>query len=129
MHGHEHLEFTPGFSPWLVVAIFAALVVLGAVLWFLWAHRSHTDTGPEKSEGNPSAPKDNEMKVMYGENIQILEMLRQQGGPMSQAEISEQMGTETERIAGVLKDMEAKGLIERHWDAAKKTFIVALREW
>ena len=129
MHGEEHLEFASGFSPWLAVAVSAALAVLGAFLWLLWTHRPRTGAEPETSDGKSPAPKDKETEVVYGEHIEIFGMLTQKGGPMSQTEISEQLRTEPERIAKVLTDMEARGIIERRWDSDKKTFIVALREW
>jgi uncharacterized membrane protein len=129
MEGHEHLEFTPDFTPWLVVAIIAALAVVGVVLWFRWARRSPVSATPEKPAEKPAAPKAEELEVKYGENVAIFDMLRQKGGPMSQTEISEQIGIGAEPISRVLIDMEAIGMIERRWDAAKKTFMVTLREW
>ena len=107
---HSHQTFP--YEPWLVVLFIAGLIVAVILLiWFIHRRTVASDglTGKERKELPP-------------EQRELLSMLRQHGGPMLQSELTDIMPHDTEDLAGILKEMETNGLIQREWKSQQGTY-------
>lgn len=113
-HGH-HTSMSS--DPWVIGLIIVALItVVTGIIWF--ARRRMV-----ASDGLTPL----ERKGLDFQEREILSMLRQCGGPMRQNEIVDALSGDLEDMAGVMKDMEAKGLIHREWKSDMGTYIVSTR--
>jgi predicted transcriptional regulator len=112
MRGGHH--FSPVGGPWMIALIVALIVaVVAVILWLI--HRSNV-----LSDG--LTPR--ERKELPWEQREVLSMLRQNGGPMLQSEIVDMLPADLQEFAEVFKAMEDKGLIRRHWNGEKSSYIV-----
>jgi hypothetical protein len=138
MHEHyKHSEFINGLGPWLLFAVVIGLCGLVVILWLFLRNRSKppSDVVASKEaalpteklvQSEPLPPVESRCRATPApEESDILDLLWQNGGPMSQTEIAESLGGDAQRIAETLKSMESQQLIERQWDAGKKTFNVS----
>ncbi len=111
---HEH-PILNGVKPWSAGVVFLAVVCLiGIAVWIL--HRRTV-----ASDGLTLLERKN---LPYPQR-EILSMLRQHGAPMMQSEMAGAMPIDPEELAESLKRMEAKGLIQRHWEQHTSTYIVS----
>ena len=109
---HSHHTFS--YEPWMVVLFIAGLIVAVILLiWFIHRRTVASDglTGKERQELPP-------------EQRELLSIVRQHGGPMLQSELADIIPYDIEYIAGILKEMESKGLICREWKSDKGTYEV-----
>jgi hypothetical protein len=140
MHEHyEHSEFVTG-GAWLLIAIVAVLVGLGALLWFWFWNRPQPPAKQPEGEEKPQPEKATESpkdavpteksggQSLTGVAGEIFNMLRLHGGSMTQLEIAQEVGVEQEEIAETLDILEARGCIERRWNGEKSTFRVSVAE-
>ena len=111
---HSHHIFT--YEPWLAVVLLAALLVVILLIWFFHRRMVAADglTGRERKE-------------LSSEQREILSMLRQEGGPMLQTELVDVMPYDLDDIAGILKEIESKGLISRIWKSEQGTYEITAR--
>ena len=107
---HSHHTFS--YDPWMI-AVFIASLITGVILliWFIQRRRIASDGLTVK-----------ERKEFPSEQREILSMLRQNGGPMLQTELVDVKPYDLEDIAGILKEMESKGLIRREWKPEEGTY-------
>lgn len=113
----KHSHHTLTYEPWMAAAFLAGLVVVVIlVIWFIHRRTTASDglTGRERNE-------------LSSEQREILSILRQNGGPMLQTELADVMPYEPEDIAGILKDMESKGLVCREWKSEHGTYEITAR--
>jgi hypothetical protein len=138
MHEHyKHSEFINGLGPWLLIAVVIGLCGLAVILWLFLRNRSKPPGDAAESKETavpierlvqpeqPPPVEERRRATPAPEESDILDLLWQNGGPMSQTEIAESLGGDAQRIAETLKSMESQQLIERQWDAAKNTFSVS----
>ena len=112
---HSHQTLT--YEPWMIAAFLAGLVVVVILLiWFIHRRTIASDglTGKER-------------KAFPSEQREILSILRQNGGPMLQAELVDVMPYDLDDIAGILKEMESKRLICREWKSEQGTYEITAR--
>lgn len=105
-HGHG---LGPPFWIWLVLAGVLVVVVIVALLSYF---RGRPPDGLSRLERR-------ELDPMQAE---ILAMLRQNGGPILQTELADTLPYDIEEIAGMLKELESKGLILREWKSEQGTY-------
>ena len=101
----------------MIAAFLAGLVVVVILLiWFIHRRTIASDglTGKER-------------KAFPSEQREILSILRQNGGPMLQAELVDVMPYDLDDIAGILKEMESKRLICREWKSEQGTYEITAR--
>ena len=108
----RHSNHVFNYEPWIIVIFLAGLAVF-IVLLICFIHRrivaSDGLTGKERNE-------------LPSEQRELLSMLRQSGGPMRQTDLVDVMPYGLDYIAGILKEMESKGLIHREWKSEQGTF-------
>ena len=112
---HSHHILT--YDPWMIAAFLAGLVVVIILLiWFIRRRTVASDglTGRERIE-------------LPSEQREILSILRQNGGPMLQTELADVVPYDPEDIAGMLNDMESKGLVYREWKSEQGTYQITAR--
>jgi hypothetical protein len=109
---HPGAGVTGFWLPGVFIA-FAVLLVVG-LIWVLnrWLIASDGLTAAERK------------RLGYWER-EILSMLRQQGGPLSQKEIVDMLSGDLEELAAALHDMEEQGLVHRKWQAEQQTYLVS----
>jgi len=114
--GHGHYTSATA-DPWMFgVVVVAVIGVVAVVIWLV--HRSTVAS-------NGLTPV--ERKKLPFQEREILSMVRQHGGPMRQNEIVDALSGDLENLAGVMKDMETKGLIHREWESDQGTYILSTR--
>jgi uncharacterized membrane protein len=111
--GHGHFALIAG-DPWMTGAIFLSfIIVIAGVIWLI--HRKRV-----ASDGLTPI----ERKELEYPDREILAMLRQHGGPMTQREVIDSLPGELADIARVMNAMESKELIQRKWRSDPETYIV-----
>ena len=95
-----------------VVAILGGVVAVATILWLVFRNRVIGASGLSEHE----------KQTLSGEEADLLAMLRQKGGPMTQPEICENTGRTPEDIACLLQAMEDDGLIRRDWQPEAKAY-------
>ena len=115
-HGHGTISGVAG-SPWPIwVALAAlALAVIVVVIWLM--------TRPARVD----EAEDPQAAVPENLDGQILAMLHQAGRAMAQTEIRANLDLPLDRVASILRDLEEKGRIHRHWQTDRYTFTVRAR--
>ena len=109
--GHGvHAAFAP-------VAVLGALAALALILWLVFRSRVI----------GPSSLSEHQRRTLPGEEADLLAMLRQNGGPMTQPEICECTGQTPEDIASLLRSLEDKGLVERYWQSEGRAYSVVAK--
>lgn len=111
-HGHHALH---AFEPWLIVI--GALAFIGVVVIVVWFVQRRTVA----SDGLTPA----ERRGLPYPQREILSMLRQHGGPMTQSEVADVMPVDPEFLAESLKSMELQGTIHRRWEPRESAYIVS----
>jgi DNA-binding MarR family transcriptional regulator len=107
---HSHHIFP--YEPWMIALFIAGLIASVILLiWFIHRRTVASDglTGKERKE-------------LSSEQREILSMLRQYGSSMMQTELVDIMPYDLDDIAGILKEMESKGLIRREWKSEQGTY-------
>jgi len=66
-----------------------------------------------------------ERKNLSFQEREILSMVRQHGGPMRQDWLIDELPGDSEDLAGVILEIENKGLIKREWKADVGTYMVS----
>ena len=97
-----------------VVAVLGGVAALAIVLWLVFRNRVIGVSGLSEHE----------RQTLPGEEADLLAMLRQKGGPMTQPEICENTGRTPEDIAALLQSLEDRRLIQRHWQPEAKAYSV-----
>ncbi|WP_319406982.1 hypothetical protein [uncultured Desulfosarcina sp.] len=111
--GHGHIALIAGDAWMTGVIILVFVIVIAGVIWLI--HRKRV-----ASDGLTPI----ERKELEYPNREILAMLRQHGGPMTQREVIDSLPGDLEDIARVMQAMESKGLIQRKWRSDLETYIV-----
>ncbi len=113
-HRIAQAHSAPPIIPWELLAL--ALVCLAALVLVvaLIARRR-----PTRSEG--TAPE-----VLENLDGQIMALLHQAGGDMTQAEICQALGAPLQAVASMLHDMQERGWVTRRWVAEHYTFRVSV---
>ena len=107
---HSHHGFP--YEPWMIGLFIAGAVVIAVLLiWFIHRRTVASDGLTEK-----------ERKELPSEQREILSMLRQHGGPMLQSELVDTVPYDLGDAAGILKEMESRGLIRREWKSEQGTY-------
>lgn len=101
-------------GPFIVVGLVVTATTVVVVIWLLLRRYLVESDGLSKAEAEKLSP----------EQSDILAMLRQKGGPLSQSRICEDTGKPSEEIASHLRVLENKGLVQRKWDSEKRAYIV-----
>jgi len=100
------------YEPWIMTIFSACLIIVVSLLiWFIH-HRAVASNGLTGKE----------RKELSSEQRELLSMLCQNGGPMRQTELVDDMPYDLDYIAAILKEMESKGLIYREWRSDKGTY-------
>lgn len=111
-HGNYFSVF---YGEWVIILLLGAvLAAITGIVWFL--HRRTVDSGG-------LTPL--ERKTLTSQEQGILSMLRQNGGPMRQDEMVDELSGDLEMFSEVLKDLEAKGRLQRKWESGQGTYIVS----
>jgi len=97
-----------------VVAILGGVAALAIVLWIVLRNRLIGASGL----------CEHETQTLPGEEADLLAMLRQKGGPMTQPEICENTGRTPEDIAALLQSLEDRGLVKRDWQPEGKAYVI-----
>jgi DNA-binding MarR family transcriptional regulator len=108
MNHHGHGIGSP-FWIWLVIGGILLVVAIVALLSYFRGRQADGLSRAERRELGPV-------------QAEILAMIRQNGGPMLQTELTDTLLYDTEDIAGMLKDLESKGLIRREWKSENETY-------
>jgi hypothetical protein len=101
-HGHKYPRFP---EPWMVALIIACLVL--PVAGFIWLIHRRTVA----SDGLTPL----ERKNLSFHEREILSLVRQHGGPKRQDWLIDALSGDSEDLAGVILEIENKGLIKREW--------------
>ncbi len=67
-----------------------------------------------------------ERKNLPSQEREILSMLRQNGGPVKQNEIFDELPGDLKDMTEVVKVMETKGLLHRKWEPEQGTYIISI---
>ena len=113
--GHGH-PVSMAADPWIFGIALTVVIVVVLVIWLI--HRSTV-----ASDGLTPMERKN---LTFSER-EILSMVRQHGGPIRQTEIVDLLSDDLEDLAGIMKDMETKGLIHREWKPDQGTYVVSTR--
>lgn len=105
-HGHG---IGPPFWIWLVVGGILLIVVIVVLLSYFRGRQSDGLSRAERRELNPV-------------QVEILALIRQNGGPLLQSELSDILPYDVDQIAEILKELESKGLIRRQWKSEQQTY-------
>lgn len=104
------------YGEWVIILFFGA--VLAVIIGIIWiVYRRTADSGG-------LTPLDR--KTLTSREQEILSMLRQNGGPMRQDEMVEELSGDLAQSSEVLKDLEAKGRLQRKWESEQSTYIVSM---
>ena len=101
--------------PFIVVASIAGVVLL--VLWLL---------GRRQAKRRAASAKED--KVRGNLEGQILSMLSQAGGSLTQSQIRGNLDLPVAEVAQALRQLEEKGLVAREWNTDAYTFVVHAKE-
>ena len=113
---HRHY-FTLLYGEWvLILAMGAFLAVIIGIIW-LFYRRTMDSRGLTPLE----------RKTLTSPEQEILSMLRQNGGPMRQDEMVDELSGDLEMLSEVLKDLETKGRLQRKWEPGQGTYIVSMQ--
>ena len=95
----------------IVLFVAGLIVVVILLIWFIHRRTIASDglAGKERQE-------------LPSELRELLSLLRQHGSPMLQTELVDIMPYDSEYLAGILKEMETKGLIHREWKSQQGTY-------
>jgi hypothetical protein len=131
-----HMHHAAGGWPiWIGVGVLLLVIACAAVV--LLARRPAVQAaggrfGPHASYlgGGGSATADNLDTETDDDALdaRILEMLRQKGEPMPQAEIAANLGMDLDVLGSWLAGMERRERLGRTWDAEQSTYVVHLRD-
>jgi len=102
-------------NSWVVLAV--VLVALGAaalLVWLLMRGRSGASRS-ETAEG----------EALENLDGQIMAMLHQAGGAMTQVQIRNALDLPLDRVASVLRELEERGEVHRSWDTDRYTYSVS----
>jgi uncharacterized membrane protein len=117
-HMHEGYAGTGGLDA-LLVLLLAVAVVVGLALLIRWLlSRRRPEVSPEEAA---------QAEIRGNLEGQIMAMLHQAGGAMSQSDIRAALGLSVEEVAAVLRRLEEEGRILRTWQAQEYTFSVRTR--
>lgn len=108
---HRYLE---GVEPWISSILVIVLIALVAMTLWLVHRRTQASDGLTPTE----------RKALWYPEDQILSILRQNGAPMPQSEIVEDLPGKVQDLVQAIKSLEDKGLIRRSWDTEKSTYLV-----
>jgi DNA-binding MarR family transcriptional regulator len=97
-----------------VVAVLGGVAALAFILWLVFRNRVIGASGL----------CEHERQTLPGEEADLLAMLRQKGGPMTQPDICENTGRTPEDIAALLQSLEDRGLVKRDWQPEGKAYTV-----
>ena len=112
MH-HNHAAGLSGVWPILAVGgVLVVAVLVGVVLY----RRLRQPDGLSPHERRHLGPLEAE----------VLALVRQRGGPVSQPDIAAESGADTELVGRVLQDLQARGLVRRDWSHEDECYIVSL---
>jgi uncharacterized membrane protein len=114
MHHGSHVAHGLWSLGWLLPVLL--LLAIGAVVAILWAL-----TRREQTEG---LSRSRQREVEENLEGQVMAMLHQAGGAMTQTEIRANLDLPVDRVASRLRELEEKGRIHRHWEADRYTFTV-----
>lgn len=112
----RHGNFMPIFYGEWVIIIFLGgmLLLIVGIIWFLHNRNIASDgLTPVERKGLPFPERE------------ILSLLRQNGGPVKQNEMLEELPGDLEDLAEVVKTMETKGLLHRKWESESGTYIIS----
>jgi len=104
-----------GIDSWIIILIIGLVVIFIGILIWLVSRKTIRSDGLKPSE----------RKTLPSEQKEILSMVRQKGGPISQIEIVDITSGGPEYGIEILKEMEDKGLIKRTWDSEKSTYLIS----
>ena len=113
--GRGH-HFSSAGDFWMIALIVGSLIALIVLILWLIHRRTVMSNGLTPLE----------RKKLPRVEREILAMLRQNGGPMTQSEIIDVLPGDLEDLAEVMKGMEDKGLIDRKWTPEKGSYVVTL---
>jgi len=111
---HSHVALWP--FGWFGGAILIG-VILAVVLLAVWRYR--------KTERLGDGLTTNERRTLEEPERELLGMVRQHGAPIPQSWIVEEAPGGFDRVAAILHELEAKGLIRRVWDPAANELMVS----
>ena len=109
---HHGRGFGPSFWTWLILG--GVLLVIGIVGLVSYFRGRQSDSLSRKERG--------ELNAMQAE---ILALIRQNGGPILQTELGDTLPYDVEDIAGVVKELESKSLLQREWKSEQQTYEIA----
>ena len=118
MHGRGgHWLFAPVLPAWMwvVIAVVGVLLIAAAVLFIL-----RRRTGESGSE----ALSERQRQTLEDFETQVLALLSQRGGTMSQTQIVSTLGLPAHLVAEKLNEMECQELIDRRWETDEYTYRV-----
>jgi hypothetical protein len=111
-HGHQYPLFS---EPWMIAVIIIGVVLLVAGLIWLINRRTVASDGLTHVE----------RKNLSFQEREILAMVRQHGGPMRQDWLIDELPGDSEGLAGIILEIENKGLIKREWNSDVGTYMVS----
>ena len=104
------------YGEWAIIFfIGGVLAMLVGTIWLI--HRR-----TKASDGLTPA----ERKRLPSQELEILSLLRQNGGPVRQSDLFEELPGDLEELAGIVKALETKGLLQRKWESAQGTYMVSV---
>ncbi len=102
------------YGEWMIgIFLGSILLIIVGIIWFL--HNRNI-----ASDGLTPV----ERKILPFPEREILSMLRQNGGPVKQNEMLEELSGDLKDLAEAVKTMETKGLLHRKWESELGTYIV-----
>lgn len=113
----EHLHPVSSGS-WITFLIIGVIVLLIGLLIWLVSRKTIRPPGLTRKE----------RKIFSGEQREILSFLQEKGEPVEQSEIIHIIFGDLRDGVEILKDMESKNLIHRHWDPQKKTYLISSKK-
>lgn len=111
-HGHQYPLFS---EPWMIALIIIGLVLLVVGLIWLIHRRTVASDGLTPLE----------RKNLSFQEREILSIVRQHGGPMRQDWLVDELPGDSEDLAGIILEIENKGLIKREWKSDVGTYMVS----
>ena len=116
--GGGHFIFTPGLPAWAWAIIAVVAVALVIVLAILFIRRRQT------VKARSEVLTERQRGILENFEAQVLALLSQHGGRLSQVQIATSLGLPSDKVAEKLLEMECDGLIERTWTVDEYTFSV-----
>lgn len=104
------------YGEWMIAFFIGGLLaIIVGLIWFL--HRRTV-----ASDGLTPLEREN----LTSWEREILSMLRQNGGPMRQDKIVDELPGDLEMFSEILQGLETKGLLQRKWEAGQGTYLISI---